>query len=159
MISFPPPTEMFHFGGYRLLWVLPRGYRGFPLGGFPHSGIPGSQAACVSPGLIAACHALHRLRPPRHPPRALSYHKNLSHLFKFQIKFFQPEGKWRRRDLNPCPPGCKPGALPLSYVPSLWAHPDSNRRPYPYQGYALATELWALFERVKRALQKRKERR
>ncbi len=25
-----------------------------------HSGIPGSKATCASPGLIAACHALHR---------------------------------------------------------------------------------------------------
>ena len=40
-------------------------------GGFPHSGIPGSKAVCASPGLIAACRALHRLPVPRHPPCAL----------------------------------------------------------------------------------------
>jgi len=39
---------------------------------FPDSGIPGSQPACGSPGLIAACHALLRPLVPRHPPRALS---------------------------------------------------------------------------------------
>jgi hypothetical protein len=39
---------------------------------FPHSGIPGSMPACGSPGLIAACHALHRFPAPRHPPFALS---------------------------------------------------------------------------------------
>jgi hypothetical protein len=40
--------------------------------GFPHSGIRGSQPACGSPRLIAACHALDRFLAPRHPPSALS---------------------------------------------------------------------------------------
>ena len=40
-------------------------------GGFPHSEIPGSKGALASPGLIAECHVLHRLLPPRHPPNAL----------------------------------------------------------------------------------------
>ena len=42
--------------------------------GFPHSGTPGSKAACASPGNIAACRALRRPPVPRHPPRALVYH-------------------------------------------------------------------------------------
>src|SRR5205814_10147086 len=40
--------------------------------GFPHSEICGSKDACSSPQLIAACHVLHRLEVPRHPPCALS---------------------------------------------------------------------------------------
>ncbi len=40
--------------------------------GFPHSDIPGSKPACGSPRLFAACHVLHRLLAPRHPPYALS---------------------------------------------------------------------------------------
>src|SRR5215471_12000631 len=40
--------------------------------GFPHSEICGSRDACSSPQLIAACHVLHRLEVPRHPPCALS---------------------------------------------------------------------------------------
>ncbi len=40
--------------------------------GLPHSEIRGSRAACASPRLIAACHVLHRLSVPRHPPCALS---------------------------------------------------------------------------------------
>ena len=44
----------------------------FTRNGFPHSEISGSQAACASPKLIAACHVLHRLLAPRHPPYALS---------------------------------------------------------------------------------------
>ena len=33
--------------------------------GLPHSGTPGSKTACVSPGLFAACRALHRLPEPQ----------------------------------------------------------------------------------------------
>ena len=40
--------------------------------GFPHSEIPGSKPVCGSPRLIAACHVLHRLSAPRHPPCTLS---------------------------------------------------------------------------------------
>ena len=39
--------------------------------GFPHSEIHGSQPTRGSPWLIAACHVLHRLSTPRHPPNAL----------------------------------------------------------------------------------------
>src|SRR5215203_2901962 len=53
IISFPPATEMFQFAG------------------FPHSDISGSMSARDSPELFAACHVLHRLLAPRHPPRAL----------------------------------------------------------------------------------------
>jgi hypothetical protein len=38
----------------------------------PHSEIHGSQDACSSPWLIAACHVLLRLPAPRHPPCALT---------------------------------------------------------------------------------------
>ena len=37
----------------------------------PHSEIPGSTIARISPRLIAACYVLHRLSVPRHPPDAL----------------------------------------------------------------------------------------
>ena len=42
-------------------------------GGLPHSEIPGSTIARISPGLIAACYVLHRLSVPRHPPDALHF--------------------------------------------------------------------------------------
>lgn len=41
--------------------------------GLPHSDIQGSRPICGYPWLFAACHVLHRLREPRHPPRALGY--------------------------------------------------------------------------------------
>ncbi len=39
--------------------------------GLPHSDIHGSKPARGSPWLCAACHVLHRLLVPRHPPNAL----------------------------------------------------------------------------------------
>ena len=39
--------------------------------GLPHSEIHGSKGARPSPQLFAACHVLHRLLAPRHPPDAL----------------------------------------------------------------------------------------
>ena len=41
--------------------------------GSPHSDTGGSQAACASPPIFAACRVLHRLPEPRHPPCALSF--------------------------------------------------------------------------------------
>ena len=72
-LSFPPGTEMVHFPGFARsqLWIHWDVHR-FYLCGFPHSEIPGSMPACGSPRLIAACHVLHRLLLPRHPPCALS---------------------------------------------------------------------------------------
>jgi len=74
VMSVPPATEMFQFAGFasrpyefrsRYPQKLP------PEGGLPHSEIPGSTIARISPGLFAACRVLHRLSVPRHPPDAL----------------------------------------------------------------------------------------
>ena len=72
-LSFPPGTEMVHFPGFARarLWIH-RAVREVCPRGFPHSEISGSMPACGSPKLIAACHVLHRLLLPRHPPCALS---------------------------------------------------------------------------------------
>ena len=70
LMSFPPATEMFQFAGF-----ASRTYgfsRDTLAGGLPHSEIPGSTIARISPGLFAACHVLHRLSVPRHPPDALT---------------------------------------------------------------------------------------
>src|SRR5215475_12489804 len=69
-MSVPPATEMFQFAGFASSSYEFR--QGYPLpGGLPHSDIPGSPIARISPGLFAACHVLHRLSVPRHPPDAL----------------------------------------------------------------------------------------
>ena len=86
LMSFPTGTEMFQFPAFALeslciqlssTWVASPSATsedaedGRLSGGFPHSEIPGSKGALASPGLIAECHVLHRLLPPRHPPNAL----------------------------------------------------------------------------------------
>src|SRR5580700_10337617 len=73
LFSFPPGTEMVHFPGFaRTRLCIYRAVIRFCRIGFPHSEIPGSMPTCGSPRLIAACHVLHRLLLPRHPPCALS---------------------------------------------------------------------------------------
>ena len=47
--------------------------------GFPHSDIRGSKLTRSSPQLFAACHVLHRLLAPRHPPNALMTLDQLTH--------------------------------------------------------------------------------
>ncbi len=73
VIYFPSGTEMVHFPelAHTGLYIQPA-VAGVHPAGFPHSEIPGSKPACGSPRLIAACHVLHRLLAPRHPPYALS---------------------------------------------------------------------------------------
>src|SRR3954462_5071849 len=91
-MSFPPGTEMFQFSGFASPKLCihfgdtflpinskpgsdPKIEAGLKLigeGGFPHSEICGSKVAHTSPQLIAACHVLHRLCMPRHPPIALT---------------------------------------------------------------------------------------
>ena len=84
-LSFPPGTEMVHFPGFaRTRLCIHRAVIRFYRIGFPHSDIPGSKPACGSPRLIAACHVLHRLLLPRHPPCALS---------SLTIKFTQHTGE------------------------------------------------------------------
>jgi hypothetical protein len=73
LLSFPRGTEMFQFPRFAsATYGFSGGYASITSRGFPHSGIRGSQPACGSPRLIAACHALHRFLAPRHPPSALS---------------------------------------------------------------------------------------
>src|ERR1041384_2260587 len=73
VIYFPPGTEMVHFPGLaHARLCIQRAVTGVYPVGFLHSEIPGSKPACGSPRLIAACHVLHRLLAPRHPPYALS---------------------------------------------------------------------------------------
>ncbi len=70
LMSFPPGTEMFQFPGFA---SPPYGFRrrSPSRAGLPHSEISGSTFTRNSPELFAACHVLHRLSVPRHPPNAL----------------------------------------------------------------------------------------
>ena len=50
-----------------------RGVAVLQTAGLSHSDIRGSKVICTYPRLVAACHVLHRLCEPRHPPSALNY--------------------------------------------------------------------------------------
>jgi hypothetical protein len=73
-----------------------RGSRNLPCEGLPHSEIPGSKPVCGSPGLIAACHVLHRFSAPRHPPSTLSS-LTIKYLRR-EIVFFLPDSLVKDRD-------------------------------------------------------------
>ncbi len=49
-------------------YVFSAGYCASPRSGFPHSDIFGSSPVSGYPKLFAACHVLHRLLAPGHPP-------------------------------------------------------------------------------------------
>ena len=73
LFSFPPGTKMVHFPGFASYDLcIQSQILQFCRSGFPHSEILGSELACSFPRLIAACHVLHRLPSPRHPPYTLS---------------------------------------------------------------------------------------
>ena len=77
--------------------------------GLPHSDIRGSWDVCSSPRLFAACHVLHRLAAPRHPPWTLF---RLTILFSsFPTLANVKNSSWRQGDSNPRHPACKAGAL------------------------------------------------
>ena len=70
LMSFPPATEMFQFAGFAS-WTYVFSPRSVRRLGLPHSDIRESTNARFSSRLFAACHVLHRLSVPRHPPNAL----------------------------------------------------------------------------------------
>ena len=63
---------MFQFPSFAsAAYVFSGGSRGLAAGGFPIRKSPGQSLLGGSPELIAACHVLHRLLTPGHPPCAL----------------------------------------------------------------------------------------
>ena len=123
--------------------------------GLPHSEIPGSKPVCGSPGLIAACHVLHRLCAPRHPPSTLSsltikYLRRVVCILIYPILLSKtsitrikrpsrdPRGPFhpsiRRRSL------CEPGR-DRSVSFRWWSRSGSNRRPTACKAAALPAEL------------------
>ena len=86
---------MVHFPGLtRTRLCVHRAVTWFYQIGFPHSDIPGSKPACGSPRLIAACHVLHRLLAPRHPPYALS---SLTIKLTQHVPSLSGSGPWNHR--------------------------------------------------------------
>ena len=71
LFSLPGGTKMFQFPPFASLYSIR--IPALQTGGLSHSEIAGSRDICSYPALFAACHVLHRLREPRHPPCALDY--------------------------------------------------------------------------------------
>jgi hypothetical protein len=164
LISFPPATEMFQFARFAF---RPYGFRTeYRLsGGFPHSDIPGSKIAPISPGLFAGCHVLHRLRAPRHPPNALTSLERESSLprTKPQAEKTQlPREKLAQSASIQIPTGTRRRPKPIhpsktqiqhpakterrnkpikKQTRTWWRRSDSNRRPPACKAGALPTEL------------------
>ena len=165
-LFFPPGTEMVHFPGFARtrLWIQ-RAVAEVRSAGFPHSEISGSKPVCGSPKLIAANHVLHRLLAPRHPPYALSSLTTNSpgassvpgiwilHPFALSFRrssagrelgFAQSLAIIRLSNSDAPRPGARavpPRAGRIRWVAARrgwWAWVESNYRPHPYQGCALA---------------------
>ena len=80
----------------------------------PHSEIHGSKGARPSPRLFAACHVLHRLSVPRHPPNALTrLIRCASAAHREQTPRMQPQRLDLYSALHCYPPGRCPGSLRL----------------------------------------------
>ncbi len=117
LMSFPPATEIFQFAGFASCrYGFTTGYR--LRGGLPHSEISGSTGARPFPELIAACHVLHRLSMPRHPPNALLISSPTP---SPKRALGQPCGRPTPRS------GPKPGASPLQHTHALPCR--AGRRP------------------------------
>src|SRR5438034_14910 len=106
-------------------------------GGLPHSEIPGSPIARISPGLFAACHVLHRLSVPRHPPDALTS-RLITSVFEKKTPHHRSRTGPKPRGLRspgPRPPNAKrPRIKTLLRTGSTLA-----ARPYAYQAGALTS--------------------
>ena len=123
LMSVPPGTEMFQFPGFASsTYVFSERY---PLpGGLPHSDIHGSKPARGSPWLFAACHVLHRLLVPRHPPNALISLDVIGHLRVLTMHGNHPQSD-RPCGLSRC--GCRDGIISLSYT----SHSTGPRSLHP----------------------------
>ena len=79
-------------------YVFSDGSRGFAAGGFPIRKSPGQSLLGGSPELIAACHVLHRLLTPGHPPCALVRLTTTQRMKEFRTAHSESVVKERERN-------------------------------------------------------------
>jgi hypothetical protein len=79
-------------------YVFSDGSRGFAAGGFPIRKSPGQSLLGGSPELIAACHVLHRLLTPGHPPCALVRLTTTQRMKEFRTAHSESVVKEQERD-------------------------------------------------------------
>jgi hypothetical protein len=136
LMSVPPGTEMFQFPGFASQ------HYGFmsrypSRGGLPHSDIHGSTPARGSPWLIAACHVLHRLLVPRHPPNALL-------LLNAPPRAGAREASHRDNARRPVHHAQKPSSVRHARhraSPSATALRPPHRDSFPHTDLSLSTQL------------------
>jgi hypothetical protein len=145
-LFFPAGTEMFQFPAFP---PLARCQEMSP-GRFPDLGdLRITACSAASRSFSQLSHVLLGLWTPRHPPCTLCSLTTLFVLsswlattFPIHLVFKEPPASaevvatsssrsrrgWRRRDSNPRPPGCKPGALPAELRPlaSPTVNPDAD---------------------------------
>src|SRR5665648_214806 len=81
-------------------YVFSDGSRGFAAGGCPIRRSPGQCLLGGSPELIAACHVLHRLLTPGHPPCALVRLTTTQRMKEFRTAHSESVVKERERDTS-----------------------------------------------------------
>src|SRR5512144_3133942 len=81
-------------------YVFSDGSRGFAAGGFPIRKSPGQSLLGGSPELIAACHVLHRLLTPGHPPCALVRLTTTLRMKEFRTAHSESVVKERERNIT-----------------------------------------------------------
>src|SRR3990172_1747962 len=81
-------------------YVFSDGSRGFAAGGFPIRKSPGQSLLGGSPELIAACHVLHRLLTPGHPPCALVRLTTTQRMKEFRTAHSESVVKEREHDTS-----------------------------------------------------------
>ena len=81
-------------------YVFSDGSRGFAAGGFPIRKSPGQSLLGGSPELIAACHVLHRLLTPGHPPCALVRLTTTQRMKEFRTAHSESVVKERERNAS-----------------------------------------------------------
>ncbi len=110
-------------------------------GGLPHSEIPGSERACRSPRLIAACRVLHRLSVPRHPSCAQHSLTTRNPFTSLQLRLHS------RLHQRTSPDRCRTGMRA--------AEPCLRRLTFPadYCAYAIVKEPFSSSSRGQHAVQ------
>ncbi len=94
-------------------YVFSDGSRGFAAGGFPIRKSPGQSLLGGSPELIAACHVLHRLLTPGHPPCALVRLTTTQRMKEFRTAHSESVVKEQEHDTSR--PNIKPAAIRNSF--------------------------------------------
>ncbi len=111
-------------------------------GGLPHSDIHGSKPARGSPWLFAACHVLHRLLVPRHPPNALLilHTKRQSSVVSRIIANLNPQSQNQEPNTNNSQPRMSIASVYSALIHNAPDHYHRIERDDPSSTFACTTD-------------------